>query len=116
MDSSALILLGLIFLIPESPRWLMAQKREEEAAKILAKVRGGGNQAVRIFHPSLYLSQALPHSLKMLALDRWASVLRPILFPNQSSFLHILSDAGWKFCAHSLPGHSRACRNQGRAR
>ncbi|OJJ55551.1 hypothetical protein ASPSYDRAFT_413687 [Aspergillus sydowii CBS 593.65] len=37
--SSAFVVLGVWF-IPESPRWLMAQDRSEDAAKILAKYHG----------------------------------------------------------------------------
>lgn len=37
--SSAFVVLGVWF-IPESPRWLMAQDRSEDAAKVLAKYHG----------------------------------------------------------------------------
>lgn len=33
-------LIGLVFLIPESPRWLMSQYREEEATKVIQRIRG----------------------------------------------------------------------------
>ncbi len=36
----ALVLLGLLFLVPESPRWLMQRGRELEAMMILAKADG----------------------------------------------------------------------------
>ncbi len=36
----ALLLLGLLFVVPESPRWLTKQKREEEAFGILTRVDG----------------------------------------------------------------------------
>jgi sugar porter (SP) family MFS transporter len=36
----SVLLLVMMFLVPESPRWLTKQKREEEALQILAKVDG----------------------------------------------------------------------------
>ena len=36
----SLLLLAMMFIVPESPRWLTKQKREKEAFRILAKVDG----------------------------------------------------------------------------
>ena len=40
----ALILLGMLFFVPESPRWLTKQQRADDAFKILSRV-GGENHA-----------------------------------------------------------------------
>ena len=42
MITSGIVVLGVLWL-PESPRWLMAQDRPDEAAKVLAKYHGGGD-------------------------------------------------------------------------
>ncbi|MEX1139097.1 MAG: sugar porter family MFS transporter [Bacteroidota bacterium] len=38
----AMLFLGLLIVIPESPRWLLRVGREEEARRILGRVRNGG--------------------------------------------------------------------------
>lgn len=40
----AVILAGLIFLFPESPRWLIDNNREAEGLKTLAKLHANGNE------------------------------------------------------------------------
>ncbi|SBM41806.1 putative general substrate transporter [Klebsiella oxytoca] len=37
----ALLFLGLLYTVPESPRWLMAQGKQEQAEGILRKIMGG---------------------------------------------------------------------------
>lgn len=39
----ALIFIGLLFSVPESPRWLVQQAREDEAWQVLARVGGPGH-------------------------------------------------------------------------
>lgn len=43
MVTSGIVALGVFFL-PESPRWLMAQDKYEEAEKVLAKYHGDGRR------------------------------------------------------------------------
>lgn len=43
MITSGIVLLGVLWL-PESPRWLMAQDRHQDAAKVLAKYHGEGSE------------------------------------------------------------------------
>jgi len=50
MITSGFVCIG-VFMIPESPRYLMANDRHEEAAKVLAKYHGGGN----LDHPMVQL-------------------------------------------------------------
>ena len=40
MAAPMLIVILTVFLLPESPRWLMANHRREEAIEILARIRG----------------------------------------------------------------------------
>lgn len=44
----ALVLLGSIFLMPESPRWLVRQGRHKEAEDTIAALKGAGNAANEI--------------------------------------------------------------------
>jgi sugar porter (SP) family MFS transporter len=50
MITSGIVCIGVFFL-PESPRWLMAQDKHDEAAKVLAKYHGDG----RLDHPIVQL-------------------------------------------------------------
>jgi len=50
MITSGIVVVG-VFWLPESPRWLMAQDRHEEAARVLATYHGEG----RIDHPMVQL-------------------------------------------------------------
>ncbi|KAI3542797.1 MFS monosaccharide transporter [Colletotrichum filicis] len=50
MVTSGIVCVG-VFFIPESPRWLMANDKHEEAAKVLAKYHGEGS----IDHPIVQL-------------------------------------------------------------
>lgn len=40
----AIVLMALVPMMPESPRWLIAQGRKEEALEILAQVHASGDQ------------------------------------------------------------------------
>ncbi len=45
MGVPALLFFALLFLIPESPRWLVQKERSDEAYKILERINGAGNAA-----------------------------------------------------------------------
>jgi len=44
---AALLMAGMVFM-PESPRWLMAHGRADEARRVLARMRGGGDVGAEI--------------------------------------------------------------------
>jgi len=44
----ALVFVALLFTVPESPRWLMQQAREDEARTILAQVGGAGHAQTEV--------------------------------------------------------------------
>ncbi|KAH7029805.1 general substrate transporter [Microdochium trichocladiopsis] len=68
MVTSGLVFLG-VFLIPESPRWLAAQDKYDEAAKILARYHGEGS----LEHPMVQLQlREMGQQIKSDASDkRW---------------------------------------------
>ncbi|KAI1840534.1 hypothetical protein JX266_013263 [Neoarthrinium moseri] len=45
---ACIVVLGAVFFIPESPRWLMANDKEEEAREFLVKYHGNGNSQSRL--------------------------------------------------------------------
>lgn len=68
MITSGIVVLG-VFWLPESPRWLMAQDRPDDAAKVLAKYHGEGD----VDHPVVQLQlKEMAHQISSEASDkRW---------------------------------------------
>jgi SP family xylose:H+ symportor-like MFS transporter len=69
----ALVLLALLFLVPESPRWLMKRGREDEALGILTRVNGAAYARTELAeikgtlaHESGSLSQLFQPGLKIV--------------------------------------------------
>ncbi|KIX07815.1 uncharacterized protein Z518_02469 [Rhinocladiella mackenziei CBS 650.93] len=64
--SSVIVAVGVWFL-PESPRWLMAQDREDDAIKVLARYHGEGSET----HPMVSLQlQEMRQQIKTDASDK----------------------------------------------
>lgn len=65
---AAMILIGCIF-IPETPRWLFAHDRQEEAIRVLTKYHGNGNRRSPIV--VLTLREMIQHILVEGSDKRW---------------------------------------------
>ncbi|KAL2021390.1 hypothetical protein VTK56DRAFT_7255 [Thermocarpiscus australiensis] len=66
MVTSGIVCLG-VFWLPESPRWLMAQDRHDQAAKVLARYHGEG----RASHPMVQLQmKEMIHQISTEASDK----------------------------------------------
>ncbi|HVA67287.1 MAG TPA: sugar porter family MFS transporter [Elusimicrobiota bacterium] len=65
--------LGMMFM-PETPRWLMEREREEEARRVLKKIRGGADIETEI--------QDIEQTLRLAKeRGRWADLLAPSIRP-----------------------------------
>lgn len=95
----SLVFFGLLFRIPNSPRWLLAKGREDEARRVMADVGMGGSEAQReverVEH-ALETAEANDTSLS------WARHRKPITlaflvamfnqFSGINAFLYYLND------------------------
>jgi SP family xylose:H+ symportor-like MFS transporter len=62
----AVALLGLLVLVPESPRWLVKQGEVEKARQILTRVDGPGHAAAEIVEIEATLAQESPSLSQLL--------------------------------------------------
>jgi len=62
-------LLGMIFIVPESPRWLISKQQKEEAVTILQKIRGRAQVDTEI--------QEIEQSIQLDYGVGWRSLLEP---------------------------------------
>ncbi|KAH7195216.1 major facilitator superfamily domain-containing protein [Fusarium oxysporum] len=74
MITSGIVVLG-VFWLPESPRWLMAQDRYQDAAKVLARYHGEGDENHPIISGNSLSSYYLPAMLKNAGITAEHTVL-----------------------------------------
>ena len=76
MAAPAVLLFFSLFLVPESPRWLVARHRNEEALQVLLKTSG-----VEFAHSELKeIEETLKNEVKSTYHDLFAPKIRPLLF------------------------------------
>lgn len=63
--------IALLFLVPESPRWLVDQGRHEEARQVLVKFHGLGDPSSRLVQTELAEISAAIEIEKMSRTSRW---------------------------------------------
>ncbi|KAL2849645.1 general substrate transporter [Aspergillus pseudodeflectus] len=71
----SLIQLALIYLVPESPRWLMANNRPEEARRVLCRYHGGSEH---------------PNELVRAELEEIAEALEAERSQQSASYMHFI--------------------------
>ncbi|KAG2188704.1 hypothetical protein INT44_003843 [Umbelopsis vinacea] len=72
----AFIQIGLIYFCPESPRWLVAHGRIEEARAVLVKYHGGGDEDSQLVHLELAEIRAALQSENIKKSGRWSQWLK----------------------------------------
>ena len=76
MAVPAILLFFSLFLIPESPRWLVARQRNDEALKVLIKTSG----AEPAYHELLEIEQTLKNQEEASYMELFLPKIRPLLF------------------------------------
>lgn len=79
-------MLFLIWIIPETPRWLAAHDRPEEALEVLKRLRGGtmDEAAIAGLHADILNTVALESSIKA---GSWKDLLKNDRIKSQRRFL-----------------------------
>lgn len=81
-----LAILGLLFLIPETPRWLAAHDRPDECLAVLARIRGTGDMddpEVRRLHTAITETVAYENSRQA----GWKDIVRSDPIKSRRRFL-----------------------------
>ena len=87
----AVPLAALIFLFPESPRWLMAKGREEDALQSLARLHARGDTTDRFVRAELDEIKAA------IEIERQSELGWPALFKDLQSFRKVFLGATLQF-------------------
>ncbi|KAJ0418732.1 general substrate transporter [Aspergillus carlsbadensis] len=97
----SLIQLGLIYVVPESPRWLMANNRPEEARRVLCRYHAGSDEPNELVRAEL---QEIAQALEAEKSQQTASYMHFVRTPANRHRLLICFSMGFiiQWCGNGL--------------
>lgn len=98
---SSIFQLIMSFIIPESPRWLVYQNRNEEAYRILTKYHAEGDESSQLLQYEMAEIEAAIEAEKVQALSSWMSWFRTAANRHR---LFIIATSGFiiQWCGNAL--------------